>query len=43
MKLLTSALLVLMLAGCATQAKYEKIVNSWVGHTEAELIRLLEV
>ena len=39
MKFLSSVLLVLMLAGCATQAKYEKIVNSWMGHSEAELIR----
>lgn len=27
------------LAGCATTANYEKILNSWVGATELDLIR----
>ena len=28
----------LMIAGCATQAGYEKILDTWLGHAEGELI-----
>ena len=28
-----------LLAGCATSANYEKVVDSWVGSSEDELIR----
>lgn len=28
-----------ILAGCATTANYEKLLSSWVGHSELELIR----
>ena len=28
-----------LLAGCATTAKYEAMLNTWVGHSEDELIR----
>lgn len=33
------ALLVLLLAGCATTANYEKILASWVGQSESDLVR----
>lgn len=33
------AALLLILTGCATTANYEKILNSWVGATELDLIR----
>jgi len=33
------AFVVIALAGCATTANYEKILNSWVGATELELVR----
>ena len=33
------ALVTLVLAGCATTAKYEKILDAWVGHSTDELIR----
>lgn len=37
----TLALTVILFAlvGCATTANYEKILNSWIGYTELELIR----
>ena len=28
-----------VISGCATTAGYKKVVNSWVGHSELELIR----
>lgn len=38
-KMLVILVVFLSLAGCATTAGYEKILNSWVGATELELIR----
>jgi hypothetical protein len=32
-------LTVSMLSSCATQAGYKKVLDSWVGHTELELVR----
>ncbi len=37
--ILTIAILMLALAACATTAKYEKILNSWVGAEELDLVR----
>ncbi|WP_392561070.1 hypothetical protein RHO12_07675 [Orbus sturtevantii] len=37
-KLLISCIFILILAGCATTAKYEKILDSWVGASEQQLI-----
>jgi hypothetical protein len=28
----------LLIAGCASTAKYEAVLNSWMGHGEAELV-----
>ncbi|MNO20213.1 hypothetical protein D3C76_99620 [compost metagenome] len=39
MKWLALALLPLVLSGCATEAKYEQILQSWVGSSELELIQ----
>jgi len=33
------AILMLALTACATTAKYEKILNSWVGSEEIDLVR----
>lgn len=38
-KQIALAALLLTLAGCATTANYEKILNSWIGNTELDLIR----
>ena len=37
-KLLAIIVLGLLLAGCATSANYTKILNSWVGSTENQLV-----
>lgn len=39
MKRFSVVVLTLMLASCATTAKYEKILNSWVGDDELNLVR----
>lgn len=36
-KFLTLA--IIFLAGCATQANYEKVVDSWIGASESDLVR----
>ena|SRR5713226_10404375 len=38
-KALALTAILFSLAGCATTANYEKILNSWVGFTELDLIR----
>jgi len=37
-KLFITCIFILLLSGCATTAKYEKILDSWVGVNEQELI-----
>ena len=37
-KLLAIVVLCLLLVGCATSANYTKILNSWVGSTENQLV-----
>lgn len=37
-KLFITYIFILLLSGCATTAKYEKILDSWVGVSEQELI-----
>lgn len=39
MKRIAAALLLILLAGCATTAKYEKVLNTWVGSSEKDLVR----
>lgn len=39
MKWLSLVLLPLVLSGCATEAKYGKVLDSWVGSTELDLIQ----
>ncbi|EEO27782.1 hypothetical protein OFAG_00935 [Oxalobacter formigenes HOxBLS] len=39
MTLLLSLVFSILLAGCATTANYEKILNSWLGNTEELLIQ----
>lgn len=39
MKWLSLALLPLLLSGCATEAKYEGVLQSWIGSSELELIQ----
>lgn len=39
MKHVIGALLAAVLAGCATTANYEKILDSWVGASEIDLVR----
>jgi hypothetical protein len=36
---LALAVIALVLTGCATTANYEKILQSWVGRTELDLVR----
>lgn len=38
LKLFFSFILIIVLTGCATQAKYQKILDSWIGASEQELI-----
>jgi hypothetical protein len=38
-KFCTSIVFIFVLAGCATTANYEKMLDSWVGATELDLIR----
>ncbi len=37
--LLTMFLSLIVLTGCATQAKYRKVVDSWIGKSSKELVR----
>jgi hypothetical protein len=39
MKRLTLVAMLVALAGCATTANYEKMLNSWIGVQEIELVR----
>ncbi|WP_155952212.1 hypothetical protein [Pseudomonas sp. CHM02] len=39
MKWLLTALALFALAGCATTGKYERVLQSWVGSTELELVQ----
>ena len=39
MKWLSVLLLSLVLAGCATEGKYQTVLNSWMGSDELDLIR----
>lgn len=39
MKWTTLLLAAVLLSGCATTAKYEKALNSWLGSSELELVR----
>lgn len=38
-KFFSALILMASLLGCATTAKYEKVLNSWIGSEEVELIR----
>lgn len=38
MRMFLSVLAMLALAACATAGKYEAVLNSWLGSTEAELV-----
>jgi hypothetical protein len=41
LSLAQSLLVLILLAGCATQAKYQKSVESWVGRSSRELVHAL--
>lgn len=38
-KLLITLILTICMAGCATEERYKKELNSWIGRPESELIR----
>lgn len=39
MRYLIIAVMLMLLGGCATTAKFETLLNSWVGSTEDQLVR----
>ncbi|WP_312105541.1 hypothetical protein [Pygmaiobacter massiliensis] len=39
MKKLFSCSVFILLAGCATSAKYEAVLDSWIGSSELEIVR----